>query len=82
VLTFLRSRLYRLRWQLTFTFLFGFLGIGIAIGLPVISLINQQASSNAQRLLDQAVIASRAFIEGEQSDLDLFGWPGDYWCRY
>ena len=69
MLTFLRSRLHRLRWQLTFTFLIGFLGIGIAIGLPVISLISQQSSSHAQLLLDQAVVASRAFVEGERSDL-------------
>lgn len=69
MLTFLRSRLYRLRWQLTFTFLIGFLGIGIAIGLPVTSLLNQQSTSHAQRLLDQATIASRAFIERERSDL-------------
>jgi PAS domain S-box-containing protein len=58
-----------LRWQLTFTFLIGFLGIGLAIGLPVISLISQQSSSHAQLLLDQAVVASRAFIKREQSDL-------------
>lgn len=69
MLTFLRPRLHRLRWQLTFTFLIGFLGIGIAIGLPVISLIRQQSSSHAQLLLDQAVVASRAFIEGERADL-------------
>jgi signal transduction histidine kinase len=58
-----------LRWQLTFTFLIGFLGIGIAIGFPVIALINQQSSSHAQLLLNQAVVASRAFVEGERSDL-------------
>jgi two-component system phosphate regulon sensor histidine kinase PhoR len=52
-----------------FTFIVGFLGIGIAIGLPVILLISRQASSQAQLLLDQAVVASRAFIESEQSDL-------------
>lgn len=69
MLTFLRPRLHRLRWQLTFTFLIGFLGIALAIGLPAGLLISQQFSSHAQLLLDQAVIASRAFIEGEQSDL-------------
>jgi PAS domain S-box-containing protein len=58
-----------LRWQLTFTFLIGFLGIALAIGLPAGLLISQQSTSHAQLLLDQAVIASRAFIEGEQSDL-------------
>jgi PAS domain S-box-containing protein len=69
VLTFLKNHLHRLRWQLTYTFLIGFLGIGMAIGLPVILLISQQSSSHAQRLLDQAVVASRAFMEREQADL-------------
>jgi PAS domain S-box-containing protein len=69
VLRFLKHRLRRLRTQLIFTFLVGFLGIGIAIGLPVILLISQQSSSNAQLLLDQAVVASRAFIARESSDL-------------
>lgn len=69
MLRFLKNRLRRLRTQLIVTFLVGFLGIGIAIGLPVISLISQQSSSNAQLLLDQAVVASRAFIAREGSDL-------------
>ena len=51
------------------TFLAGFLGIGLAIGLPVILLINRQASSQAQLLLDQSVIASGAFIESERSNV-------------
>ena len=38
MLPFIRHRLHRLGSQLTFTFLVGFLGIGIAIGLPVIIL--------------------------------------------
>lgn len=59
----------RLRSQLVLTFLAGFLGIGIAISLPVIILINRQTSSQAQFLLDQTVIASRAFIASERSDL-------------
>jgi PAS domain S-box-containing protein len=54
---------------LILTFLAGFLGIAIAIGLPVIVLINRQASSQVQLLLDQSVIASRAFIASEQSNL-------------
>ena len=69
MLTFLKSRLRRLRSQLIFTFLVGFLGIGLTIGLPVILLIRQQTSSHAQLLLDQAVVASRAFIERETADL-------------
>jgi two-component system sensor histidine kinase ResE len=68
---FLNSRfpLRRLRSHLILAFLAGFLGIAIAIGLPVFLLINRQASSQAQLLLDQSVIASRAFIESEQSNL-------------
>jgi len=69
MLPFFTSRLHRLRSQLTFTFLAGFLGIGIAIGLPVIFLISRQASSQAQLLLNQAVVASGAFMQGEGSDL-------------
>ena len=69
MLAFLKHRLHRLGSQLTFTFLVGFLGIGVAIWLPVILLISQQSSSHAQRLLDQAVVASRAFLEREESDL-------------
>jgi two-component system sensor histidine kinase ResE len=69
MLPFLKNRVYRLGSQLTFTFLAGFLGIGAAIGLPVVLLISQQSSSHAQRLLDQAVVAARAFMEQEESDL-------------
>jgi PAS domain S-box-containing protein len=69
MLAFLKRRLHRLGSQLTFIFLVGFLGMGVAIGLPVILLISQQSSSHAQRLLDQAVVASRAFLEQEKSDL-------------
>ncbi|MGE5643214.1 MAG: ATP-binding protein [Byssovorax cruenta] len=64
-----RFPLRRLRSHLILAFLAGFLGIAIAIGLPVFLLINRQASSQAQLLLDQSVIASRAFIESEQSNL-------------
>jgi signal transduction histidine kinase len=66
---FQKLGLRTLRSQLIFTFIVGFLGIGIAIGLPVILLISRQTSSQAQLLLDQAVVASRAFLESEQSDL-------------
>ena len=64
-----RFRFHKLRSQLILTFLAGFLGIGIAIGLPVILLINRQASSQAQLLLDQSVVASKAFLSSEQSSL-------------
>lgn len=64
-----KFRLRRLRSQLILTFLAGFLGIGIAIGLPVILLINRQASSQAQLLLDQSIVASRAFLASEGSSL-------------
>jgi PAS domain S-box-containing protein len=64
-----RFRLRKLRSQLILTFVAGFLGIGIAIGLPVVLAINRQASSQAQLLLDQSVVASKAFLSSEQSDL-------------
>ena len=67
--SFLKHRLHRLGSQLTFIILAGFLGIGVAIGLPVILLISQQSSSHAQLLLDQAVVASRAFMQREEADL-------------
>ena len=69
--SFLNSkfRLRRLRSQLILAFLAGFLGIAIAIGVPVIVLIHRQASSQAQLLLDQSVVASRAFIASEKSNL-------------
>jgi PAS domain S-box-containing protein len=69
MLPFLKHRLHRLGSQLTLIFLIGFLGMGVAIGVPVILLISQQSSSHAQLLLDQAVVASRAFLEREKSDL-------------
>lgn len=64
-----RFRLRRLRSHLIVAFLAGFLGIGLAIGLPVIVLINRQASSQAQLLLDQSVVASRAFMDSERSNV-------------
>jgi hypothetical protein len=65
----LKNRLRRLRSQLLLIFLVGFPGLGLAIGIPVILLISQQSSSHAQKLLEQAVVASRAFMRREQSDL-------------
>lgn len=59
----------RLRSQLILTFLAGFLGIGVAISVPVIILFNRQASIQVQYLLDQTSLASQAFIAGERSDL-------------
>jgi len=61
--------LRRLRSQLVLTFLLSSLGIGIAIGLPVLLLINRQATSQAQLLLDQATLTTQAFLASQQSDL-------------
>ena len=61
--------LRRLRSQLVLTFLLSSLGIGIAIGLPVLLLINRQATSQALLLLDQATLTTQAFLTSEQSDL-------------
>ena len=66
---FQKNRSRRLRSQLVLTFLISALGIGIAIGLPVILLISRQASSQAQLLLDQATSTTRVFLGGELSDL-------------
>ena len=66
---FQKNRLRRLRSQLVLTFLLSSLGIGIAVGLPVILLINRQASSQAQLLLEQATSTTRVFLASEQSDL-------------
>ena len=63
------GRLQRLRTQLILTFLVSSLGIGFAIGLPVILLINRQSSTQAQLLLDQAVLTTQAFLANERSDL-------------
>ena len=62
-------RLRRLRSQLVLTFLLSSLGIGIAIGLPVLLLINRQASSQTQLLLNQATLTTRAFLASETADL-------------
>ena len=64
-----KRRLRRLSSQLTLSFMVGFLGIGIAIGVPVVLLISQQSSSHAQLLLNQAMVASRVFMEREEADL-------------
>jgi signal transduction histidine kinase len=64
-----KHRLHRLRTQLVLSFLISSLGIGIAIGMPVILLINRQASSQAHLLLDQGTLTTRVFLAGEQSDL-------------
>src|SRR5690349_449349 len=62
-------RLNRLRSQLVLTFLLSSLGLGTAIGLPVILLINHQDSSQAQLVLDQATLTAQALLAREQSDL-------------
>ena len=54
--------LNRLRSQLVLTFLLSSLGLGIAIGLPVILLINRQDSSQAQLVLDQATLTAQALL--------------------
>ncbi len=64
-----KHRLQRLRTQLVLTFLISSLGIGLAIGLPVIVLINRQASSQTQLLLDQSILTTKALIARKQSDL-------------
>lgn len=62
-------RLRRLMPQLVLIFLLSSLGIGAAVGVPAILLINRQASSQAQLLLDQATLTTQAFLAGETSDL-------------
>ncbi|HET9909445.1 MAG TPA: PAS domain-containing sensor histidine kinase [Anaerolineales bacterium] len=66
---FQRNQLRRLRSQLVLTFLLSALGIGVAIGLPVILLISRQASSHTQLLLEQATSTTRVFLSSELSDL-------------
>src|SRR5688572_24846631 len=63
------NRLRKLRSQLVLTFLISSLGIGVALGLPAILLINRQASSQTQLFLDQATSTTRVFLASEQSDL-------------
>jgi hypothetical protein len=62
-------RLRRLMPQLVLIFLLSSLGIGAAVGVPAILLINRQATSQAQLLLDQATLTTQAFLAGETSDL-------------
>ena len=59
----------RLRSQLVLAFLAGFMGIGAGISIPVVILLNRQATSQAQFLLDQTSLASQAFIARERSEL-------------
>ena len=63
------NRLRKLRSQLVLAFLLSSLGIGFALGLPAILLINRQASSQTQLFLDQATSTTRVFLASEQSDL-------------
>jgi len=65
--------LQRLRTQLILTFLVSSLGIGLTIGLPAILIINRQTSLQAQLLLEQAVLTTRAYLESEQVDLQNLG---------
>src|SRR4026209_2201869 len=66
---FPKNRLRRLTSQLVLAFLFSSLGIGVALGLPAILLINRQASSQTQLFLDQATSTTRVFLASEESDL-------------
>jgi len=66
---FQKNRLRKLRTQLVLTFLLSSLGIVVAISLPIIILINRQAASQAQLLLDQATLTTQAFLASEGSDL-------------
>ena len=45
------------------------MGIVLAIGLPVVLLINRQATSQTNLLLEQAVLTTQASLAREQSDL-------------
>jgi two-component system, OmpR family, sensor histidine kinase ResE len=59
----------KLRSQLIFTFLVGSIAIVIAIGLPVVFLINRQAEFQTNLLLGQAVLTTQASVSREQADL-------------
>lgn len=60
----------RLQSQLVASFLISYLAIALAIGLPLLLLINRQASSQAHLVLQQAVLSSQALLAGEQADLE------------
>jgi len=64
-----KNPLHKLRSQLIFTFLAVSIGIVIAIGLPVVLLINRQATSQTNLLLEQAILTTQASLAREQSDL-------------
>jgi two-component system sensor histidine kinase ResE len=64
-----KNPLSKLRSQLIFTFLLGSMGIVLAIGLPVVLLIDRQATSQTNLLLEQAVLTTQASLAREQSDL-------------
>jgi len=59
----------QLRSQLVIAFLASTLGIAIAIGIPVVLLINRQAASQTRLLLDQATLTTQASLAREESDL-------------
>jgi len=62
--------LRRLRSQLIASFLLGFLGVVLAVGIPLLLIINRQAVTQSQLLLNQAVLSTRAFMASEHSDLE------------
>jgi two-component system, OmpR family, sensor histidine kinase ResE len=64
-----KNSLSKLRSQLILTFLVGSIGIVIAIGLPVVLLINNQTHSQTNMLLNQAKLTTKSSLAREQSDL-------------
>lgn len=65
-----KSPLRKLRSQLILSFLVVSIAIVIAIGLPVVLLINSQTASQTNLLLDQAILTTQAALAREQSDLE------------
>jgi len=62
--------LRRLRYQLIASFLLGYLGVALAVGIPLLVAINRQTAAQSRLLLDQAALSTRAFIASEQSEME------------
>ena len=60
----------RLQSQLVFSFLISYLGIALAIAVPLLLVISRQAFSQAELVLRQAVLSSQALLAGEGADLE------------